>query len=52
VVGLLGVTPANAGIVIAATSVVALTSLWVLVRPLRHGVVSDDTGSIEVPGAV
>ncbi|GAA2072458.1 multidrug effflux MFS transporter [Pseudolysinimonas kribbensis] len=52
VVGLIGVTPANTGIVIAATSVVALASLWILVRPLRHGVVSDDTGSVEVPGAV
>jgi DHA1 family bicyclomycin/chloramphenicol resistance-like MFS transporter len=52
VVGLIGVTPANTGIVIAATSVIALSSLWVLVRPLRHGVVSDDTGSIEVPGAL
>ncbi|MGN6324333.1 multidrug effflux MFS transporter [Pseudolysinimonas sp.] len=52
IVGLLGVTAAHAGLVIAGTSVIALTSLWVLVRPLRHGVISDDTGSIEIPGAI
>ncbi len=51
IVGVIGVSPAHAGIVIAACAVVALLSLWVLVRPLRHGVVSDDTGSVEIPGA-
>jgi DHA1 family bicyclomycin/chloramphenicol resistance-like MFS transporter len=52
IVGLIGVTPQHAGFVIAATATIALVSLWVLVRPLRHGVVSDDTGSIEIPGAL
>jgi DHA1 family bicyclomycin/chloramphenicol resistance-like MFS transporter len=51
IAGLVAVTPQHTGLVIAATSVVALSSLWFLVRPLRHGVVSDDTGSIEIPGA-
>jgi len=52
IVGLIGVTPQHTGIVIAVTGSIALVSLWVLVRPLRHGVVSDDTGSIEIPGAL
>jgi DHA1 family bicyclomycin/chloramphenicol resistance-like MFS transporter len=52
IVGLIGVTPQHTGMVIAATASIALVSLWVLVRPLRHGVVSDDTGSIEIPGAL
>lgn len=52
IVGLVGVTPGHTGLVIGGAVVVALASLWVLVRPLRHGVVSDDTGSVEIPGAV
>ena len=52
IVGLIGVTPQHTGMVIAVTGSIALVSLWVLVRPLRHGVVSDDTGSIEIPGAL
>jgi len=52
IVGIIGVTEQHTGFVIAATGTVALVALWVLVRPLRHGVVSDDTGSIEIPGAL
>lgn len=52
IVGLIGVTPQHTGIVIAVTCAIGLVSLWALVRPLRHGVVSDDTGSIEIPGAL
>jgi DHA1 family bicyclomycin/chloramphenicol resistance-like MFS transporter len=50
IAGLIEVTPQHVGLVIAITSAVALFSLWVIVRPLRHGVVSDETGSIEIPG--
>jgi len=39
VVGLLGVTPAHAGLVIAAVLVIALGSLWALVRPTTLAVV-------------
>lgn len=52
IVGVLGVTAQHTGLVIGVTIAIALVALWVLVRPLRHGVVSDDTGSIEIPGAV
>jgi DHA1 family bicyclomycin/chloramphenicol resistance-like MFS transporter len=39
VVGLLGVTPAHAGLVIASVLVIALGSLWALVRPTTLAVV-------------